>query len=49
MTTSTKNSYSRRYMHGENPNAAREVLSGGELHGYVGKVLEICGALTLDR
>jgi wobble nucleotide-excising tRNase len=37
------NSFTRRYMHGENPNAASEPISRDELHGFVGKLLEIAG------
>jgi wobble nucleotide-excising tRNase len=38
------NIYTRRYMHGgENPNAATEPISDGELHGYVKRTLEITG------
>ena len=37
------NVYTRRYMHGENPNAATEPISDGELHGYVRRTLEITG------
>ena len=33
-------------MHGENPNAANEQVSADELHGFVGKTLEVAGALT---
>jgi hypothetical protein len=39
------NSYTRRYMHGENANAASESVSRGELQGFVGKLLEIAGAM----
>jgi hypothetical protein len=34
-------------MHGENPNADHKVLTAGELHGFVGKTLEVCVALTI--
>ncbi len=37
------NSFTRRYMHGENPNAASEPISRDELHGFVGKLLKIAG------
>ena len=37
------NAYTRRYMHGENPNAASESVSRDELRGFVGKLLEIVG------
>lgn len=37
------NVYTRRYMHGENQNAATEPITDGELHGYVRKTLEITG------
>ena len=40
------NTYTRRYMRGENPNAASESVSTDELLGFVGKLLEITGALT---
>jgi hypothetical protein len=33
----------RRYMHGENPHAATEPITDGELHGYVKRTLEIIG------
>ena len=39
------NAYTRRYMHGENPGAASEPVSRSELHGFVGKLLEIAGAM----
>lgn len=39
------NTYTRRYMHGENPNAASEPVSRRELQGFVGKLLEIVGAM----
>jgi wobble nucleotide-excising tRNase len=35
----------RPYMHGENPNAASEPVSRRELQGFVGKLLEIVGAM----
>ena len=37
------NVYTRRYHHGENPNAATELMTDGELHGYVRRTLEITG------
>lgn len=37
------NSFTRRYMHGENPNGTTEPISRDELHGFVGKLLEIAG------
>jgi wobble nucleotide-excising tRNase len=37
------NDYTKRYHHGENPNAAIEPISDGELHGYVKRTLEITG------
>lgn len=37
------NVYTRRYMHGENPHAATEPITDGELHGYVKRTLEITG------
>ena len=40
------NAYTRRYMHGENPNAATEQVSPDELHGFVGKTLEVVGAMS---
>lgn len=40
------NTYTRRYMHGENPNAASEPVSRRELQGFVGKLLEIVGAMS---
>jgi len=39
------NTYTRRYMHGENPNAASEPVSRRELQGFVLKLLEIVGAM----
>jgi wobble nucleotide-excising tRNase len=39
------NTYTRRYMHGENQNAALEPVSRSELQGFVGKLLEIAGAM----
>ncbi len=41
------NTYTRRYMHGENPHAASEVVSPGELHGFVAKVIEITGTMPV--
>ena len=38
------NVYTRRYMHGENPHAATEPITDGELHGYVKRTLEITGS-----
>jgi wobble nucleotide-excising tRNase len=40
------NSYTRKYMHGEGKNPDTEPVSSTELHGFVGKVLEIAGALV---
>jgi wobble nucleotide-excising tRNase len=40
------NTYTRRYMHGEGRRPDSEPVHATELHGFVGKVLEICGALT---
>jgi wobble nucleotide-excising tRNase len=40
------NNYTRKYMHGEGKNPDTEPISATELHGFVGKVLEIAGALT---
>lgn len=40
------NTYTRKYMHGEGKNPDTEPLHGTELHGFVGKVLELTGALT---
>lgn len=37
------NVYTRRYHHGDNPNAAIEPITDGELHGYVRRTLEITG------
>ncbi len=39
------NDYTRKYMHGENPNAASESVSRSELQGFVRKLLEIVGAM----
>jgi wobble nucleotide-excising tRNase len=39
------NSFTRRYMHGENPSAASEPVSREELRGFVGKLLGIAGAM----
>jgi hypothetical protein len=40
------NTYTRKYMHGEGTNPDKEPVHGTELHGFVGKVLEIAGALA---
>jgi hypothetical protein len=40
------NNYTRKNMHGEGKNPDTEPVSAIELHGFVGKVLEIAGALT---
>jgi wobble nucleotide-excising tRNase len=37
------NVYTRRYHHGENPDAATEPITDGELHGYVRRTLELTG------
>jgi len=37
------NEYTRRYHHGENPNAATEPIDGTELQGFVKKTLAITG------
>jgi hypothetical protein len=37
------NIYTRRYHHGENPNAATEPIADGELHGFVKRTLEMTG------
>jgi len=37
------NDYTRRYHHGENPNAATEPINDTELQGFVKKTLEIIG------
>ena len=37
------NIYTRRYHHGENPQAAIEPITDGELHGYVRRTLEMTG------
>lgn len=37
------NEYTKRYMHGENANAATEPISDGELQGYVRRTLEMTG------
>jgi len=37
------NMYTRRYMHGENPNAASERVSDEELHNFVRQTLELVG------
>lgn len=39
------NGYSRRYHHGENPNAATEAINDNELKGYVKRTLKVVGAL----
>ena len=39
------NTYTRRYMHGENPTAASEPVSRRELQGFVRKLLKIVGAM----
>ncbi|WP_428667583.1 AAA family ATPase [Reyranella sp.] len=40
------NTYTRKYMHGEGKNPDTEPLHTTELSGFVGKVLELTGALT---
>jgi wobble nucleotide-excising tRNase len=40
------NTYTRKYMHGEGKNPDTEPLHATELMGFVGKVLELTGALT---
>jgi wobble nucleotide-excising tRNase len=40
------NNYTRKYMHGEGQNPDTEPVHATELLGFVGKVLEIAGALT---
>lgn len=40
------NDYSRRYHHGENPNAATDPIDGNELNNYVKRTLKIVGSLT---
>jgi wobble nucleotide-excising tRNase len=40
------NTYTRKYMHGEGKNPDTEPVHTTELHGFVGKVLEIAGALV---
>ena len=37
------NTYTRRYHHGESLQAATEPIADGELHGYVGRTLEMTG------
>jgi wobble nucleotide-excising tRNase len=37
------NVYTRRYHHGDNPDAATEPINDGELHGYVRRTLELTG------
>ena len=37
------NVYTRRYHHGDNPNADQEQISDGELHGFAKKTLAIIG------
>jgi hypothetical protein len=37
------NEYTRRYHHGENPNAATEPINDTELQGFVKKTLTIIG------
>lgn len=37
------NTYTRRYHHGENPQAATEPISDGELHSFVKRTLEMTG------
>ena len=39
------NMYTRRYMHGENQSVPSEPVSRSELQGFVGKLLEIVGAM----
>jgi wobble nucleotide-excising tRNase len=39
------NVYCRRYHHGENPNAATEVVDDAELQGYVKRTLKLVGCL----
>jgi hypothetical protein len=39
------NHYSRRYHHGENPNAATEPINDAELNGYVRQTLKLVGCL----
>ncbi len=39
------NTYSRRYHHGDNPNAANEIVDGAELQGYVKRTLKVVGCL----
>jgi wobble nucleotide-excising tRNase len=43
------NVYTRKYMHGETPNADKEPVVSTELQGFVSKALEIAGALTQPR
>ena len=39
------NIYCRRYMHGENPQAATEPVHDAELQGYVRRTLGLVGCL----
>ena len=39
------NIYTRRYHHGENPQAAVEPISDGELHCFVKKTMTITGCV----
>lgn len=39
------NTYSRRYHHADNPNAASEPIDDGELQGYVRRTLRLVGCL----
>lgn len=39
------NLYCRRYLHGENPNAATEVIDDAELQGYIRRTLKLVGCL----
>lgn len=39
------NVYCRRYHHGENPNAATEIVDDAELQGYVRRTLKLVGCL----
>ena len=40
------NEYTKRYHHGENPNAATESIDDIELSNYVKRTLKIVGNLT---
>jgi hypothetical protein len=40
------NTYTRKYMHGKGKNPDTEPVHTTELHGFVGKILEIAGALA---